>query len=78
MYFNLSTLPLVLSVGTTEAGSLFIASHQVFMHIDKIIPELSLVQAKKSASSHMRDASGPEYFCSNAWGKSIEKLKYGY
>lgn len=38
MYFNLSLLPLVLSVGTTGAGSLFIASHQVFMHIDKITP----------------------------------------
>lgn len=59
-YFNLSALLLVLSAGTTETGSLlFIASHQVFMRIDKITPELSLVQAEKSASSHMRDASGP-------------------
>lgn len=59
MYFNSSPLPLVLAVGTTEAGSLlFIASHQVFMHMDKL-PELSLVQAKKLASSHMTDASGP-------------------
>lgn len=59
MYFNLSPLPLVLAVGTTEAASLlFITSHQVFMHIGKL-PELSLVQSKKLASSHMTDASGP-------------------